>query len=170
MKRKSPRPLLTQPWDSPLVREILGGDLCNAFELLDICGEECERAGVIRTMPSEVWRMLAPSDAFAHTDTRVYRSHVRELVRRYKTSEPYDLGTEAEVLLGLVQTSQVAPLTQGGAALYHRLFRSVVGPEAHDSVLDGMEPPRERWKGQADELLHEARRKVRTGRPRRVVG
>lgn len=169
--KKSPRPLVAplHPIDNPLVREILGGDLVASFALLDICSEECERAGVLRTMPSTMFRLLAPSDIFAAVDQRTYRAHVRELLGRYKAGKPLDEGTAAEVLLGMVETSLAAPLTQGGAALYHAMFREVLGPEVYADYLADAPPPRERYAGQLAELEREARRKVRSGRPRKVT-
>lgn len=168
MKTKKPRPLPTKPHENPLVREILGGDLCRAFELLDIGSEEAERAGVLRTMPSEMFMMLAPGDIFRSVLPDVYRSHVRELLARFKAGEPLDLGTTAEVLLGMVETSTKAPLNTSGAALYHSLFRRVMGEARYQRLLGDAPPPRERYDGQLEELEAEARRKVRTGRPRKV--
>jgi hypothetical protein len=154
--------------NDPFIRNFMGNDFCQVMELMDICTGEAERAGVLSSMPKEAFFALKPGDAFMGVDTRAYRHHVVELLGRYKAGTSLQPGTEAEVLLGLVETSRVAPLNQGGAALYHRLFRRVIGPEAHDQVLEGMTAPRERWDGQTDELLHEARPQVRSGRPKKV--
>jgi hypothetical protein len=154
--------------DHPLVREVLGTDVCRAFDLFDICTEETERAGVLGSMSSEMFKLLAPNEEFKHTAPEVYRSHVRELIERYKAAQPLDAGTDAEVLLGLMHASQVAPLNRGGAALYHRMFRRVMGEESYRGIFDDLEPPRERWPGECDELETDARRKVRSRRPRKV--
>lgn len=152
--------------ENPFVREIVGGEFCRVLELMDICTEEAERAGVLASMPTAVFMALRPGDAFARCLPCVYRSHVRELLTRYTKKERLDLGTEAEVLLGLVETSLKLPLNQAGAALYHALFLRVMGEEVHQRILGGDDPPHEQWKGQIEEFLYEARRKAKTGRPR----
>lgn len=146
----------------------LGSSVRGAFERLGICAEECERVGIYRSMHSEMFMMLCPVESMSRAQPSVYRSHARELIERYVSGEPLDLGTKAEVLLGMVDTSLVAPLNPGGTALYHHLFRDVMGEDAYRELFGDTQPPRERWPGETAELLDEARRQVRSGRPRRI--
>lgn len=142
---------------------LLGPGLARAFKLLDICIEEANAVG---NVSSELWQLCAPNEVFAGPiSPEVYRSHVRELLTSAKAGRPLDVGTEAEVLIGLMYTSQVAPLTDGGALLYHYLFPRIMGQEAYTKLPGG---PCEQWAGQTQELLTEARKKVRTSRPRKV--
>lgn len=147
-------------------REILGGTMAGIFDMLEVCGEEAERVGDVS---SELWTMLAPSEVFRGTALEVYRSHVRELLKRSKAGGRLDLGTDAEVLLGLREASLVAPLSRSAAALYHAAFRSVMGEAAYRKLLGDVDAPRERWDGELDELWSEARRKIRTGRPKKLA-
>lgn len=147
--------------------KLLGGTwAAGIFEMLEVCGEEAERSGDV---DSELWTMLAPGDAFRGTAIAVYRSHVRELIARSRAGRRLDLGTDAEVLLGLREASLVAPLTRSGTMLYHVAFRSVMGEAAYQRLFGDSAPPRERWDGELLELWSEARRKVRTGRPKKLA-
>jgi hypothetical protein len=100
---------------------------------------------------------LAPGP-FLFKHRSLYRAHVQELIARAGTTTKLDLGTKAEVVLGLVEASLVAPLTQGGALLYERLFEAIVGERYAVRKTEG-------YRGQYDDLLREARGKVRSGRP-----
>lgn len=124
-----------------------------------IAEEEIEKGG---DRPG-LFALLVPRE-FAHFDRRLYRSHVRELIARTRTGERLDLGTEAEVLIGLSYASQHAPLTRQGTMIYVRVFKKIF-PGAIE-----IEPPREHWEGEFEEALTDARRKVRTGRPRSLKG
>src|SRR5688500_17081271 len=100
-----------------------------------------------------------PNEAFYLKSETVYRHHVRELIERSRTKKPdYVLATEAEVLLGMLEASKVAPLTSEGMLIVDRLFPKIMGKAFTD------EPQREQWAHQYDEALHVARRKVRTRR------
>jgi hypothetical protein len=148
-------------------RAILGGTIAGIFDLLEICGEEVERAGF--EVGHDLWMLLAPGDAFRGTAVIVYRSHVRELLARAKAGTRLDLGTDAEVLLGMREASLVAPLARRGTMLYHAAFRSVMSEATYRELLGDLHLPQEQWKGQLDELWTEARRKVRTGRPMKLA-
>ena len=73
------------------------------------------------------------------------------------------------MLLGLRDASLVAPLTRGGAALYHATFRGVMGDAAYRTLLGDVDLPGERWPGELEEVRTEARRKVRSGRPKKLA-
>jgi hypothetical protein len=148
------------------VRAILGGTFGRIFDLLEVCGDEVEHCGA--EVGHELWMLLAPGEAFRCTVPEVYRSHVRELLARAAAGERLDLGTDAEVLLGMREASLVAPLTRGGTMLYHTAFRSVMGEAVYQDLLGRREPPLELWDGQLDELWAKARRKVRTERPKKL--
>lgn len=150
-------------------REMLGGGLAGIFDMLEVCGEEADRSSDVS---SELWTMLAPAEIFRGVAIQVYRSHVRELLRRAKAVGDLGLGTDAEVLLGLREASLVAPLTRGGTMLYHVVFRRVMGEAAYVELFEDRDRERwtgERWDGELDELCSEARRKVRTGRPKKLA-
>lgn len=149
------------------IREALGSEMMSALQLLDVCMSEIERAGVTSTLPRDVFMMLRPPDCFLGLHEDLYRSHVRELLGRHAAGDRFDTGTTAEVLIGLMHTSFQAPLNQGGYALYHRMFRKVFGDVLTKRIFGDGPEPREMWDGQTDELEDQARRKVRTGRPKR---
>ncbi len=156
------------------VRGIIGRPMAHAFECMSIAGEELEASGLDPVGPNrhphgaELWAMLAPSDIFEHCDLRVFRAHVRELLERARTGAPLDVGTKAEVLLGLVETSLVAPLSPTGVTIHHWLFRDIFGAEVHDKILEGSSQPAEPWAGRRDEMFAECARKVKTGRPAKL--
>lgn len=121
--------------------------------LREIAESEVDSAGV----RDDVLPHLAPGP-FLDLVPDLYRDHVREVCRRKGTRVTLDVATEAEVLVGLMEASLVAPLREDGALLYDRIFFRIFGKRFG-------EEPREQWKGQLAELLSEARRKVPTGRP-----
>jgi hypothetical protein len=132
----------------------IGRVIRQTFALREIAEEEVDGAMV----RDDVLAHLAPGP-FLDLVPDLYRDHVREVCRRKGTNVTLDVTTEAEVLVGLMHASYAAPLREDGALLYDRIFHRIFGKRFGDE-------PREQWKGQAAELLEEARRKVRTGRPR----
>ena len=77
---------------------------------------------------------LRPGELFQHLDERIYRSHVKELIERSMVGDDMNLGTKAEMLYVLFQTSLRAPLNQDGAALMGHLFHDVMGEEACEYI------------------------------------
>jgi len=153
--------------------EGLGNGFARLFEQMGIADEEWRRADMGKGK-SELWNMLTPGDTFRDMHVELYRSHVRELIERERRGDDLDYGTRAEVIVGLMVTSLKAPLSQGPSALYHRLFREVMGEKVHEEAIlqtqgGRFTPPSPEWEGQLDELEHEARRGVRTGRPKKLT-
>lgn len=135
------------------------------FDAVDACGDEVEAAGLMGDRELHLL-YLAPPEGFRGKRMEVYRAHVRELCGRWKrTRKVADLDhpTSAEVLLGLMETSLVAPLTQTGIALYSRIFAEIFGEDTVPELLKYAE--REAWEGQVDEELARLKRRT-TPRPR----
>lgn len=126
------------------------------FAMMEVADALFSEAG----RPEGVWDALRPPIAFrtATISMKVYEHHIKELLAR--NGKNLELGTEAEVMMALHAASLKAPLRSGPNALYHAIFRDVMGAEVHDVVLGGMEPPRFDWEHQRSELLHEMRSKV----------
>lgn len=163
-----------------IVAKVLGGEgaeIVRCLDLLEICMEVLETAGIDRRLSSERFMLLKPGEAFDSVDVRVYRHHVGELITRFELADEgertdvcrLDRATLAEVLVGLMHASLVAPLTRDGSMLYHYCFEEIFGKAIARDVFDGYDSPRERWAGQLSEELGEARRKVKTGRPQRAA-
>ncbi len=105
-----------------------------------------------------VFLALMPGPLIDLTE-EVYRHHCRELIARAANEQDLYPGTTAEVLQMLEQTSLRSPLNRQGIALYERLFREVFG-----SLPEGREPTPEPWEGATDEMLRDARRRLRKAR------
>jgi hypothetical protein len=152
-----------------VMKELLGGEMASLMGLLWVCGEEVERAEpVTGKLSSARFMLLAPGDVFRGLHPELYRAHVRELLERYADGTPLDVGTKAEVLVGLVAASLNAPLTRHGQLLYCHCFRECMGEAMYGRAFGDETFGREQWPGQLEEELHGARRQIKTGRPRRV--
>lgn len=134
-----------------------------ALRLLQVAEAEIENAyprgeDGRPTDPPGLFAALQPNGLFETIHHDVFRHHVRELIERSRSKKPvYSTATEAEVLLGLMGASKIAPLNSEAMVVVTRLFEKVVGKSFGA-------PVREAWAGQFEETLAEARRKVRTGR------
>lgn len=172
---RKPRPMPgTKEALARAVREIAGHSLYSqmtfALDLCEVAEEEIAKAYPREaptkrypagkpTDPDGLFTACCPNEAFYLKSEIVYRHHVRELIERSRTKKPdYSLATEAEVLLGMLEASKVAPLTSEGMCIVDRLFPKITGKSFTDK------PTPEQWAHQYDEALHVARRKVRTGR------
>lgn len=172
---RKPRPMPGTKEDMErAAREIMGGGLYNRFafalDLREIAEEEVDRAYPREkptkrypagkpTEPEGLLNACCPSDLFYQKSEKLYRHHVRELIARSREKRPdYSLATEAEVLIGMLGASQIAPLNSLGMCVVDRLFPKIMGKAFTDK------PTPEQWAHQFDESLLEARRKVRTGR------
>ena len=139
--------------------------IARTFELMEIAEEEIARARstlkpkVLGSRErseriNQAFKALMPGALLNLTDA-VYRHHCREIIDRADQGEDLRPGTESEVLHMLMQTSLRSPLNSSGQALYERLFKNIVGKLPED-----WEPTPEAWKGQADEMLHDARKRL----------
>lgn len=156
------------PIPSPLA-SFMGNDIMTAFALLDVCTDECDRYET-KTIGSELWMMLAPTDQFRRVHVDVYRAHIRELLERAAAGKPLDTMTRAEVLLGLVQASLAAPLNATGAGLYAHLFEAILGDAMAKEAGVATLVRRGDAERVADELADIQRRVSPEGRARRVDG
>lgn len=129
-----------------------GGAIERTFRAMDIAEQELKRG---RDRPGLFALLLPPTGMMSLADD-VYRSHCRELIARKRD---FDLATDAELLVALVETSQLAPLNQSGMATYGVLATRVLGESVRDIL--GTDWPKEPWSGSTDELLSEMRRRAR---------
>jgi hypothetical protein len=106
--------------------------------------------------------VLMPSAPLKGFSVELYRVHARELLERVARGQDTRLGTKAEVVALLSETSMKSPLTSDGYVLAAKLFRDLypqlvhapIGPEFHE--------------GSTDEMFHEVARKCAV--PERVCG
>lgn len=124
------------------------------LELAPIAEEEIERAGA----PAATFALLSPR-RFVELHPELYRAHARELCERVVAGKDTRPGTRAEVLVGLLQTCLLAPLTGEGQAFAEQLFGELM-PDARAVIFGSDEPVREMWEGQIAEELHAARRRL----------
>lgn len=122
------------------------------FEAMELADDLCEKAG----NPPGLFMALMPTPILRGMLPRLYESHARELVDRWSNKGDLCLGTKAEVLAGLMNTSLKAPLNSSGLALYEKLFRECTGSDVDTETLG-----REDYPGQLDEILSDSRRKLR---------
>ena len=148
-----------------------GSGFARAFAALDIATEEIarfERAhGKGRRISAALFKATCPSPFFnGGYHEQVFRHHVRELLERALRGEQMHLGTDAEALLAMREASLASPLNRDGEAVFHHLFRTVMGERAYRETCGNHVPP-DRGEGRLAELLHEARTNVArgTGRP-----
>lgn len=184
--------------DIPLVREVLGdsyvASLRSTFAAMTIAEEEIARGqekyphyeGMIRDTFGAI-RPLAgrtPSgETMLSLADQVYRGYCRELIDRAAAQwngrkKVIDLsqGTSAEICIGLMEASFVAPLSRIAASIYLRNFVKLFGfnPVAGEDLgwqeWLTKEPgnttveewvPFETWKGEALEEEARARHKIR---------
>lgn len=127
------------------------------FELMQVAEEEIE--AVLCKIPASErpeisFAALAPTQGMSSMDPQVYRSHARELIQRQLRGEKLDLGTLAECLVVVSNSSLIAPLDSVGGAVAEKLFTLVMG-----KTLEG-EPLREPWPHAVDEQIMALRRRL----------
>jgi hypothetical protein len=136
------------------LREALGAEVFHALEAVGSCMETAQRLCKEYGDPPGLFLALQPPGILRDMHV-LYEPHAKELCERCKAGEDLRPGTKAEVLAGLMHTSLKTPLTSSGMALTERLFRECT---EHDV---GIDVGREAYPGELDELLAEARRKLR---------
>lgn len=124
------------------------------FDCMGVAEEE------LRGVADEAFMLLWPSPLLVGKSLKLYRSHARELVARFKAEEDTRLGTDAECLAAILHGALKAPLDSTAGALAERLFRGVFDADEVRRLGLG-EAPREPWPGASDELLTTLRRKLR---------
>jgi hypothetical protein len=65
-----------------------------------------------------------------------YRSHVQEILSRVIAGEDTRPATNAEMIMALIDVSQMAPMNTLGSGLYFRLWREAGFPPVTDGVLN----------------------------------
>lgn len=137
-----------------LLRADLGAAFRRAFRLAEVAEAELACEGD----PPGAFMLLMPPVSMFDKDPAVYRSHVRELLRRIARGEDTRPATDAECLCALSAASLDAPLSSTPAALFERLFARVMPGRvpAGDAV-------REPYVGACDELLGSMRRRLADG-------
>lgn len=86
----------------------------------------------------KAFAILCPSIPLRNKHDELYRFHCRELLDRVISKEDTRIGTRAEVLAALSDTSLNAPLTRAGQTTYEHLFAQLYGTERMKQMgLDG---------------------------------
>lgn len=124
-----------------------------AFELMRIAEVEIEARYPKRPQqPEGIFVALCPPRGFDEYADALYRAHAREMVARDPKDWPDP--TEAECLVAIMAASLKAPLTSGGQMFAERLYVRVMDPVFETDA-------QEDWPHQFDEMLFEAKRKLR---------
>jgi len=152
----------------------MGGAVGDAFRKMGVAEEEL--AAAAERYPRETWErvndvafaLLCPNDLLRTKSDDVYAAHCRELIDRVAagaSDRALAEATDAECLALVMAQATKAPLTREYAALAHRLFCKLLGDKVA-RLLEVEDDYREAWPGELDELLSEARGKLRgrTGR------
>ena len=146
------------------IRELVGhavsDTITGTFDRMEVAEEEIALAKSRANTAAERLRIngafmaLMPPPQFAGRAPEVYRAHCEELLARVARGGDIDLGTRAECLCALLDSSLKFPLNSTAGAAAEKLFVAVFGRSVNDS------PPREPYPGAADEMIAELRQKV----------
>lgn len=129
------------------------GSVLRTLDLMVVAEEEVAQAGA----PTAAFALLLPG-ALVDYQPGLYRAHCQELLERIELGEDTRPGTRAEVLAAMMVAAGAAPLGSEGLALVERLFGELL-PVELERLLSGRVAT-ERWEGQVDADLVEARRKL----------
>lgn len=72
------------------------------------------------------FKLLMPSPLLREAPEPVYRAHCTELLSRVIANQDTTLGTKAEIMMSLFESSLRSPLTHTASVLYARLFREIL--------------------------------------------
>jgi len=72
------------------------------------------------------FKLLMPSELLWEAPEPVYRAHCAELLERVVKGQDTTLGTKAEIMMALSESSLAHPLTHTASVLYARLFREIL--------------------------------------------
>ncbi len=172
-----------------LIGDQLTNHLSALFDLMGIAEDEISAAMVHhRAHARLLWntfQFMQPG-ILDQYDSRLYRSHCREILRRialagkfifqkrHEKDHAINRPTAAECLIGVSEASFVAPMHGAGSLAYHLLFHRVYGhaspwpieikyDEGGRMSMNVVHPNvtirmHEEWKGRTDELIFEVRR------------
>lgn len=77
----------------------------------------------------ELWNafaLLVPGKPLHEAPEPVYRAHCAELLARVRQGQDTTLGTKAEIMMGLSETSLATPLMHTASVLYAKLFLEIL--------------------------------------------
>lgn len=131
------------------------------FALMEIAESVLARHGLQRHRTARgcsAFMVLRPT-ALVEVNADLYELHADELAQRIVRGERFDVGTRAECIRAMLLTALKAPLNSDGmAALAWLVDGTFLAPHFADLGV------RERWPGQAVELVTELRRKLSVDR------
>jgi hypothetical protein len=141
----------------------LGAHVTTIFRLMGIAEEEIARAKdeqpLMATQIDMTFCLLCPRmQIFGGRAPDLYRSHARELIQRAIDGEDTTLGTVAEVLCVLSETSLNAPLTRSAGVLMERLIEEVL-PGTINQIYEDEWKDIEEWPGATDEIFAQTQRR-----------
>ena len=106
------------------------GTIGGIFDQVEICESVIAKA---RNRHPEhgkaIWNsflLLVPSKLLWEAPEPVYRAHCAELLDRVMNGQDTTLGTKAEIMMALSESSLAHPLAHTAAVLYARLFRELL--------------------------------------------
>lgn len=136
--------------------------VARAFELMGVAEEELlaeeKKSRRVRAVLRKrgVFKALYPGELVAYPDP-VYRSHCREIIARAKRGEDLRPGTDAELLVMFCRSSLKAPLASEFVLAYETVFDRVY---PGNEITGGGRLGRDAWRGRAEEIVEEARRRL----------
>ncbi|MFG2847457.1 hypothetical protein ACGF12_30455 [Kitasatospora sp. NPDC048296] len=119
------------------------GELEPLFEAMEWAEEEIEAARQRHqeTARGPIWHsfsLMTPTLDRLKNE-RLYRIHVRELLERVDTGRDTRPATDAEMMIGLLESSLQAPLTSAATCLYLRIFARALPAEFHKTAGTALE-------------------------------
>jgi hypothetical protein len=165
-----------------LLSQILDGPALSAmsqtFRAIEIVGEELELAKErhpqrIHKIDEMFMTFQQQAHEMMHLREELFRSHVVEILDRVGegvNKKELEMGTTAEVIMGLYYSSLEAPLTNAATFLYQNLLSSIIGEKAFIDMIGEKFEVYEQWPGEIAELETWARHKLRRPRMSELVG
>ena len=148
---------------SDLLGTELAGSLSNLFSQMDWAEDEVEAAQKLRPKDADAlyhsFGLLAPSHPLMSTEF-VYRSHVREILRRVGRGEDTQPGTWAEIACAMHDVSLEAPIHGAAFGLYARAWNRAFPTKPFPDQADTIEHTEGLYGSQIDDLEAEARHKL----------
>jgi len=106
------------------------GTISGVFDRMEICeGMITETRNRHPEHEKAIWNsfsLLMPSKLLQEAPEPVYRAHCAELLERVIAGQDTTLGTKAEIMMALSETSLRSPLTHTASVLYAKLFREIL--------------------------------------------
>lgn len=149
---------------STQVKEVLGNDIIAIFEFMEeaelVIDEMKKRYPLYTQLIHDSFHALTPDHSLIIKHNKeLYRHHCREIIERIVKGESLKAATKAEICVALCDMSLIASLNNDATLLYVRLMEEIFGQK-----FDGKCPVYESYKGAADELYIQFRRKLKDER------